>query len=136
MSSTPPSSSLQHPRVRAPARLQHHTQDADAEPGVPEAGVVHFTVGSLTTHQGKHVARSLTRGLAKGSTALPLSAPAPTGSLRTLASLAASLFPAADPHNAGVRHADPSRKFASAQIGVFVDESNRLISSAPIVSQP
>ena len=28
------------PRLRAPARLQHHAQDAiDAEPGVPEAGV-------------------------------------------------------------------------------------------------
>jgi len=37
------------PRLRTPARLQHHTQDAvDAEPGVPEAGVgvVHFPFGS------------------------------------------------------------------------------------------
>src|SRR5262249_28132287 len=31
------------PRLRAPARMQHHAQDAvDAEPGMPEAGVVHF----------------------------------------------------------------------------------------------
>jgi hypothetical protein len=30
------------PRLRAPVRVQHHAQDAvDAEPGVPETGVVH-----------------------------------------------------------------------------------------------
>jgi hypothetical protein len=40
VSSTPPSSSMQRPRLRAPARVQHHAQDAvDAGPGVPEAGV-------------------------------------------------------------------------------------------------
>ncbi len=34
------SSSSQRPRLRAPARLQHHAQDAvDAEPGVPETRV-------------------------------------------------------------------------------------------------
>ena len=36
------------PRLRAPARGEHHAQNAvDAEPGVPEAGVgvVHFTFG-------------------------------------------------------------------------------------------
>src|SRR5437016_5206716 len=36
------------PRLGAPARVQHHAQDAvDAEPGMPETGVgvVHFTFG-------------------------------------------------------------------------------------------
>jgi hypothetical protein len=36
------------PRLRAPARVQHHAQDAvDAEPGVPETGVAHFCGGFL-----------------------------------------------------------------------------------------
>ena len=36
------------PRLRAPARVQHHAQDAvDAEPGVPEAGVGHFVPAAL-----------------------------------------------------------------------------------------
>jgi hypothetical protein len=36
------------PHLSAPARVQHHPQDTvDAEPGVPEAGVVHFCGGFL-----------------------------------------------------------------------------------------
>jgi hypothetical protein len=50
------------PRLRAPARVQHHAQDTvDAEPGVPEAGV-----GLRTCHRrvfprplGRHDVASL-----------------------------------------------------------------------------
>ena len=37
------------PRLCVPSRLQHHAQDAvDAEPGVPEAGVVHLGARSMS----------------------------------------------------------------------------------------
>src|SRR6266566_6283285 len=52
------------PRLRAPARVQHHTQHAvDAEPGVPEAGVgvafsVHL-VWSLAHSRGRTLRATL-----------------------------------------------------------------------------
>src|SRR5207245_10257991 len=46
------------PRLRAPVRMEHHTQNAvDAEPGMPETGVgvVHFPFGPrASTSSGQH----------------------------------------------------------------------------------
>src|SRR5947207_1345636 len=61
------------PRLRAPARGQHHAQDAvDAEPGVPETGVgvVHLTFGSRgSTVSGRQTRRIVSPvfGLYEGS---------------------------------------------------------------------
>src|SRR4029453_15484725 len=77
------------PRLRAPARVQHHAQNAvDAEPGVPEAGVgvVHLPFGSATRLNARCGRRSA-RGRAKtgrpgprpspGQGSAPRAAPAP-----------------------------------------------------------
>jgi hypothetical protein len=51
-----------NPVPRALARLQHHAQDAiDAEPGVPEAGVVHARL-TATRSSALQVRSSVTSG--------------------------------------------------------------------------